>query len=182
MNELARHPVHSPDCDALVEQNQQILLQIQELLDAVPAPTYQQSYAPVDSSMGTHVRHVLEFYRLFLKGLRSAPVTYERRRRDPALERDRGRIGAEVAQLQSGLAAITGDQPLAVTHCGDTLAQSSIVRELQFLLDHATHHLAMVNIVGRLAGVTLPPALGIAQATLAHAAKDPCDDTPAADA
>lgn len=182
MNELARNPERSCDCDALVEQNQQILLQIQELLEMVPAPTYQQSYAPVDSSMGTHVRHVLEFYRLFLRGLASAPVSYERRRRDPALERDRGRIGSEVARLQTGLAAIDGDQPLAVLHCGDTVAQSSVVRELQFLLDHATHHLAMVNIVGRLANVSLPTALGVAQATLAHAATEHCDDTPAADA
>ncbi|MEM1229526.1 MAG: DinB family protein [Pseudomonadota bacterium] len=163
---------------ALLTQNQHTLAQVLEVLEQVPMAIYTRSYAPVNSSMGTHVRHVLEFYRLFLCGCAEGPISYERRRRDPALEQDPVRIRTETQGLLDGLAQLKTDRPVLVEHCDRTLARSSVLRELQFLVDHATHHLAMVNIIGALAGVALPEALGVAQATLAYTATDLHRDDP----
>lgn len=163
-----------PTIRRLLDHNRHALAQILEVLEGVPATVYCQPFAPVDSSMGTHVRHVLEFYRLLVDGLQAPPVCYERRRRDPELETNPSRVRAEIEQLMAALDSLDSwplHQPIAVNHCGASGAMSSLLRELQFLLDHATHHLAMVNIIGRQAGVPLPAALGIAQATLAQSAQ-----------
>ncbi len=177
MESAAQAQAHS-GCPELLAQTQHTLSQVLEVLDQVPMAVYTRSYAPVNSSMGTHVRHVLEFYRLFLKGCNEGSVSYERRRRDPALERDAARIRTETQALIAALPQLNTDRAVVVEHCDGVRAHSSVLRELQFLVDHATHHLAMVNIIGALAGVTLPQALGVAQATLAYTATDPHRDDP----
>jgi uncharacterized damage-inducible protein DinB len=130
------------------------------------------------SGMGGHMRHCLEHYAQLLEGLDSGLVDYDARSRDRRVEHEREaaiarsrEIIAGLAQLQSADAA----QRLRIrSDCGDghhreaTCKDSSLGRELQFMLSHTTHHFALIAIILRLQGIEPGEDFGVASATLLH--------------
>jgi uncharacterized damage-inducible protein DinB len=50
----------------------------------------------------------------------------------------------------------------------DAFAASTPDRELQFLASHTVHHFALVALLLRLAGVSVPDGFGVATATARH--------------
>jgi uncharacterized damage-inducible protein DinB len=132
--------------------------------------------AAFSASIGSHVRHVLDYYRQFLDGLLDGHVDYEARRRDSSVETDRAAARAaigELAQRLRLLSATPEEEPLTVrvespAGSGAARADTSVARELDFLLSHAIHHFAIVAIVLRVDGYTPPADFGVAPSTLRH--------------
>jgi hypothetical protein len=127
-------------------------------------------------SVGTHVRHCLDFYRSFLNGLESNRIDYNFRRRSPRLETDRYYAIQEIQKLIIELrevAPIFRIAPILVSteDCGvsrESWCGSSVVRELEFLQSHTIHHYSLVALLLRLEGVEPGEDFGVAPSTLRH--------------
>lgn len=127
-------------------------------------------------SVGTHLRHVLDYYARFLDGLHgtSGLVDYDERRRDPLIERDREVLIATIDRIASALDRVDEEANLRlrVRDNGRTndedFTDSTVARELSFLLSHSVHHFALVAMMGRVLGVEPPDGFGVAPSTLRH--------------
>jgi uncharacterized damage-inducible protein DinB len=128
-------------------------------------------------SIGRHVRHVLDHYRTFLCALDRPVLDYDDRRRDTDVEVDLAAALDALRALRAGLAALPAeDRPLRVCHTPriagrdgpKATVESTLARELVFLVSHTVHHLALVAVLARRHGVRPAAAFGVAPATLRH--------------
>ncbi len=128
------------------------------------------------SGVGAHLRHVIDCFRCFQRGLADGRVDYDSRQRDPLLEQDRkiadGAL-AEISQALNNLGADDAARRLEVKV--DTVAWedpalhwhvSSLGRELQFLLSHTVHHYALIALLLRQQGFEPGADFGVAPSTL----------------
>jgi uncharacterized damage-inducible protein DinB len=155
-----------------------------ELLDQLAALVARLSdaqYAHVErrltgASIGAHVRHILDHYRLFLAGLPAGAVDYDARERDTAVERERGAALAQAAALAAGLRAVSPAQFARLLHVHQQGAheagrfehvESRVDRELLFLQSHTVHHHALIALLAKLQGVEPPQHFGVAPSTIA---------------
>ena len=127
------------------------------------------------SAIGGHIRHCLDFYNRFLRGLATGRIDYDARVRNELVERDRKtaitNIETVINQLQS--APITDDQLSVQVKAEGGQSRldwgySSISRELQFLMSHTVHHYALIVTMLRLQGYEPAADFGVAPSTLAH--------------
>lgn len=131
-----------------------------------------------DSAVGKHLRHCLDHYANFLAGLETGLIDYDSRRREPRLETDRRYAIAALRELNHRLEALAAaplDRPITVAMyegAGDGAPianQSTVARELQFLLSHTVHHYALIALMLRLLGHhPAQEGLGVAPSTLRY--------------
>jgi hypothetical protein len=166
---------------ALLELNVRWLCQALDLLDRLDDDSYGTSpagFAP--HRAGGHLRHILEFYQCFIKGLETLHIDYDARRRDEAVETSRGAASAairSVLQFLETSALLRHDVTLWVRledaealQVQDSFMESSICRELQVLSSHTIHHFALIAMTLRLHGIELEPEFGMAPSTLRYLA------------
>jgi uncharacterized damage-inducible protein DinB len=126
--------------------------------------------------VGAHVRHVLDHYDCFLRGIGAGHVDYDQRERDPQVETLRARALERVETLVRALERLVhldASRPLLVTvDCGEAgeraTSPSSVARELQFLVSHTVHHYAVIAGVLRARGVEPGADFGVAPSTLKY--------------
>ncbi len=158
----------------MTSNNIQLLEQAADLLAQLDDDLY--SLPPIGlakSGVGGHVRHCLDFYSSFLNGMNQGKIDYDSRSRDLETEQDRLKAMSRIEGTISQLREVGGDQnlPLLVKLEGENSpgwCQSSIGRELQFLLSHTVHHYALIAMLLRIKGFDPPPEFGIAPSTLKH--------------
>jgi len=172
------HP--TPNKNHLVAACAQALEQGLALLERIDDRLYAETGGlPVQSGVGSHFRHCIDFYRSFLAGLASGRIDYDRRERDVLVERDRAfaatRLRVLISELQQlppdggevgvlvSLEAESGESPELP---GWRL--STVAREIQFLLSHTVHHYALVALVLRLQGFEPGEEFGVAPSTLKY--------------
>ena len=143
--------------------------------DAVVAVVLDQDEAAFPS-VGPHLRHCIDHFRLLLDGWRSGAVDYDDRPRDVLLERDPRAVREALEAIAGSLATICGDDlpsRLAVTQSAapgrpPLSSRSCLDRELAFLSGHTIHHIAIMVLAARAAGVDVPSRLAVAYSTEAH--------------
>lgn len=129
------------------------------------------------AGVGGHLRHCLDFYDSFLRGVGEGRIDYDCRERNELIEKDRSaatvKIETVIRQLRE-LPVADGLQTLRVKLEGEQAqessawSRSSVSRELQFLLSHTVHHYALIALLLRVQGFDLPPDFGVAPSTLKH--------------
>ncbi len=124
--------------------------------------------------VGAQLRHCADFHACLLRDLPAGVVDYDRRVRDPRLERDPLRAASQLRQLAAAVSPAVGrgpDRRLRVRSEEADAAgwvDSSLARELQFLASHTVHHYALVAWLLRAQGRAVQEGLGVAPSTLAH--------------
>jgi uncharacterized damage-inducible protein DinB len=127
------------------------------------------------SSIGKHVRHVLEFYICLQDGIQKGEVNYDNRVRNLQLEEspDYAQMVLNhmidtfnnVALNEKNIQHIIcfGDEEIS--------SESSISRELVYLIEHSIHHYAIIGIAlkNELPQLVIPTNFGIAYSTVQHA-------------
>jgi len=127
-------------------------------------------------AVGPHLRHCVDHFRLLLDGWRSGSVDYDARPRDLRLEKDPravrdalDAIAGSLAELRSAdlsheltviQSVAPGRPPLS--------SPSRLERELVFLSGHTIHHIAIMVLAARAAGVEIPSRLAVAYSSEAH--------------
>ncbi len=149
------------------------------LLGALTDAQYTQATPSLSKSgIGGHFRHCLDHYHLLLDGCRGARVDYDARDRDRLVECDRTEAIASAARLTERLRALDAETVAAGImvrmDCGDGLrrnaawSQSTVARELQFMVSHTTHHYAIIAMILRQNGLEPGVDFGVAASTLLH--------------
>ena len=161
---------------ALANENIHILSQAEKLIEDLSDGLYTNNdIPPYQSGVGKHIRHVLDFYRAFLKPPEDI-TDYDDRDRSVGVETDRMQALEAIDRIIGALGAIRnadnqvqsknddgGHRPQAVAY-----SRSSIGRELQFLASHTVHHFAIIAFILVQQGYTPHPDFGVAASTLVH--------------
>lgn len=167
------------DASRIVSGNIHCLELALHSLQQLEADILGKPYPPLfPSGVGGHLRHCIDHYDSFLKGLESGKVDYDARERDPRLENDRDyalqKLKRLIQQLEN-LDHLDARAPLLVKmDCGAREADppdwcpSTVGRELQFLLSHTVHHQALMAVLMRLHGYEPEQELGVAPSTQRH--------------
>lgn len=162
---------------ALIQENSRLLREILPLLEGMDDCIYSTvplGFAP--HKVGGHLRHVLEFYECFLRGLESGLIDYDSRQRQESVERSRHcatlRVRALIGQLDNG-ALLREDRAVVVRmeNSDGIRLTSSIGRELQALASHTIHHFALIALTLRLHGFEVDPEFGMSPSTLRYQAE-----------
>ncbi len=164
--------------NTLEAANRSCLQQGIEFLENLRADHYRQvSKGVFNSTIGGHFRHNLDHYAAFLDGWEEGEVDYDARSRDKTVETDPGIARDRMREHLEALANLADadlDRSVRIRmdDGGDpSFSQSSLRRELQFLLSHTIHHYALVvSIATRLGVVEFPEGFGVAPSTLRHEA------------
>jgi uncharacterized damage-inducible protein DinB len=166
----------------LIADNLAVLQQAANLLGRLDDARFNQANGALAlSSVGSHLRHCLDFYQSFLAGLATGWVNYDQRARDERVEKNRLFAMAKIKALIEGL----GQLPVAAkrrelevllegsTDASDASAwsHSSVKRELQFLLSHTIHHYSLVAVALRAQGFEPGAEFGVAPSTLQYRRK-----------
>jgi uncharacterized damage-inducible protein DinB len=126
--------------------------------------------------VGPHLRHCVDHFRLLLDGWRSGVVDYDARARDVRLERDPQAVRDALASISGSLAGLRSqDLPHELTVVQSAApgrppvsSPSRLERELVFVSGHTIHHIAIMLLAARAAGVEIPPQLAVAYSTEAQ--------------
>jgi hypothetical protein len=143
--------------------------------DAVVTAVVEQDPAAFPA-VGPHLRHCVDHFRLLLQSWATGFVEYDARPRERRLERDPLAVRDALRSIASALRAIVGTdlrRELSVSQSvapgrPPRVSQSSLDRELAFLSGHTIHHIAMMILAGREAGLEIPAWLAVAYSTEAH--------------
>ena len=127
-------------------------------------------------AVGPHLRHCVDHFRLLLDGWRSGVVDYDARGRELRLEQDPQAMKAALDAIAISLRDIGQDdlgRELTVTQaaapgCPPASSPSRLDRELIFLSGHTIHHIAIMVLAARVAGIEIPSQLAVAYSTEAY--------------
>lgn len=152
--------------------------QVQDLLDLMNNKNYSQPLSTFNgSSIGQHIRHIVDFYLCLINGIKAADINYDKRERNPNIEKDCLTAKNMMAIIASKVQAVDIEKPVKV--CSSFVANedvalklipSSIGRELMYAYDHAIHHLAIIKIGMQIHFPEIPISknLGVAPSTLKY--------------
>ena len=152
----------------LIDSNVTLLRRTLDLLMGLGTRAYVTCPSALPGQrIGTHVRHLVEFYECMLDGLTRGQIDYDGRKRGTSVEGD---LDAAIMRIQSLIAQLTDPGALAqdsgiYVHVETALGTkflrpyvlSTIGRELQALLSHTMYHLEWISVVARLQGMALEP-------------------------
>jgi uncharacterized damage-inducible protein DinB len=158
------------NCLVLLEQAPGVLRRID---DDVYASTCEISPR---ASIGGHLRHILDFFQCFIKGIERGRIDYNLRERDALTEIDRRYATARIEALNADLRLLSlppASTPLKVRTEDDgcdlaVWCDSSALRELEFLQSHTVHHYSLIATLLRLHGIEPDAEFGVAPSTLKY--------------
>ncbi len=151
----------------------ELLNQLKNAIQLLPDEYYSRPSAVLDgSSLGMHVRHVLEFFLSFQKGLTTGIIDYDSRERDIRVENERNFALEILNNITENLNYHIEDKTVQVLYQGNQAIPmtSSLSRELTYNLEHCVHHMAILKI-GIHTDVSpnlLPSTFGVAASTLKY--------------
>ncbi|HSZ72844.1 MAG TPA: hypothetical protein VK750_09210 [Cytophagaceae bacterium] len=126
------------------------------------------------SSIGQHVRHILEFYSCLKDGYVLQRVNYDLRKRNLSIEQDKMVALSLIIDLIKWIDQV---EPITLMLEGSYEAEekeifsilSHVERELVYNIEHTIHHMAIIKIAAvNLYTYELPADFGVASSTLKY--------------
>ncbi len=163
----------------VVKSNIHFLEQGIELLSSVTDEQYALNNGKYfKSGIGRHFRHIIEHYQSLING-HSEKVNYDDRERNLKMETDRSFAIKELRTIVDSIEGFKKSPELidneiqvmsneGMSGENSKWSSSSIRRELQFLISHTVHHYALIALILRTIGVSVPEEFGVAPSTLKH--------------
>lgn len=145
--------------DIEIKANKQLLKDLSKKIGTLTTAQYTWQYENSVSSIGKHIRHIIDHYSCFFKTLAENYINYDNRPRVPVLEtrvdaatRELDEIGRRLSELRNFkpgriyiLISVDPDEKV-------TTVESNLKRELLFLQSHTLHHMAVIQLMLRLLG------------------------------
>lgn len=160
-----------------------VLRQLADLLYATSNDQYtMKPVGVVNSSIGGHVRHCLDHVDALLAGNCVGHMSYDDRQRGTDVETSRSAALQAIERQERELQEIlhlSVDQPirlkvLMAATSPSILVESSLGRELAFVMSHTVHHNALIGVIAKVLDISVPDRFGCAPSTLAHLEKKRC--------
>jgi uncharacterized damage-inducible protein DinB len=162
----------------MLKSHEDVLQQAIDLLEGMDVVEFTQVLAPsFSSSIGQHLRHVLDHYVNLIDGVTANHINYNIRQRHCALESSPEHASVVCKRLQKWLQniepaalsqVVTVESEVSVTQTESVVVQSSLGRELMFVTSHAIHHYALIKIIRHMQAKSVPEHFGVAPATLTY--------------
>lgn len=156
--------------------NIEVLEQVSRFISALDDAEYSHVSARGGSSIGKHVRHILDHYSAVELGLKSGMVLYDARNRGALIESKR-RVALEAFEKQIAWLRANSEQanyPMRLrTETSVSVQQqvdvdTCLLRELVYLTNHTVHHLAYMRLLALQQGVQTDAGIGLAPATASY--------------
>ena len=128
------------------------------------------------NSIDKHMRHIIEFYDLMVIGYQTGIVNYDSRSHDCVIEENRLMAIEKMNALKSEIKINSNDHDLILKasydkeHHAPITIKTSFFRELQYNIEHAIHHMAIIKIalVSEFELVSIHKGFGIAYSTIQY--------------
>lgn len=128
------------------------------------------------NTIGKHIRHIIEFYDIMIIGNQTGEINYDQRSHDKVIEENRLLAVEKMNSLKIELEAIKEDRLLTLSANYDLRKdkseemRTSFFRELQYNIEHAIHHMAIIKIACLQAHpqLNLPENFGVAYSTIRY--------------
>ena len=149
--------------------------QLQYLVDAISEKELSTKLEVIsESTIGMHIRHIIEFFDCFLTGVEQGHICYDNRKRDLQLETDKQHIFDSIKTIIQKLDTIENKKVnLSTNYFMEGITKTiptNVTRELVYNIEHSVHHMAIISIAIKhnFPHIELPEFFGIAQSTVAH--------------
>jgi uncharacterized damage-inducible protein DinB len=155
----------------------QVFRQLIEVTDQLTQDEYTHSLEILfNSSIGKHVRHIVEFYNLLFAGADSRLVNYDRRGHDKELENTKVLAQLKMQALLRQILDTKQDKRLILSAAysdseeDGVFIQTTFYRELLYNIEHAIHHMAIIRIAleQQFPHIVIPENFGVAYSTVRH--------------
>ncbi|MFQ3231200.1 hypothetical protein [Reinekea sp.] len=156
----------------LIEANINVLIQIRELVNLCDDSVYNAVIAHSQSSIGKHIRHILDHYRAVMQGQALKNIDYNYRDRGSDVETMPAKSLTQIEiliewllrySIEDNALTVTSEVKLDSVH--SSVLPSNNKRELLYLINHSIHHIAYAALLGKLQGLTIPEHIGLAPCT-----------------
>ena len=128
------------------------LNQIKDLLHRISKRNYnEKSEVLSGASIGQHIRHILEFYILFVSGSVTGVINYDKRKRDIQLETEPAYALSVIKNISDSLyalelnKAVSFESEFTKDDSKNSHIASSSSRELAYCIEHSIHHMALIK-------------------------------------
>ncbi|MGE0636539.1 MAG: hypothetical protein AB7G44_08500 [Bacteroidia bacterium] len=136
------------------------------------------------SSIGKHVRHIIEFYDCLLRGYVTGTVDYDTREHNSLLENDNALAVKTLQNINEQLKNFSEKQLMLSVNFSDeaekaTHISSTYERELIYNIEHVVHHAAIIKIAlkNSFPQVVVPDNFGVAYSTVRFNKKQQEEET-----
>lgn len=163
---------------SLQKASEEILEQLVQLIDLLDEHQYDAKMEIMsNSSVGKHVRHIIEFYECLLNGLDGGVVDYDARVRNTLLETDPFFAVQVILDMTRRIHTIKEDRMLrlklnlSVDNGMQEEIDTTVFRELAYNIEHAIHHMAIIKMAvqSQYPKVHVSENFGVAYSTLRYA-------------
>ncbi len=127
------------------------------------------------SSIGMHVRHIIEFYQCMLKGVSTSSINYDARERNLRIESDIEYARTILAECIHEIESILENKELILMTSQDLSSDyfripTNSYRELTYLIEHTIHHMAIIRMAynENFSAIKIHENFGVANSTIKH--------------
>ncbi len=165
---------------AALQSNIHFIQQGIELLTSVSDDLYTKNNGPYNKSgIGRHFRHIIEHYLSLIDNDFEGLIDYDARDRNLRLENDRefmieslhgvitslNTLNLDVSKLDQRIQVRSNE---GIGEENTPLSESTIRRELQFLISHTVHHYALIGLILETLGFKPSDNFGVAPSTIKY--------------
>ena len=159
----------------LKESNNNIISQLCAFLKQFDDSNYSKKLSVLNgSTIGMHVRHILEFYSCFLENIDSNGICYDSRKRKLIYEVSVSSTISEFKIISDRILKLENNSSIELKSNAslkdgrEFSIKSSIARELLYTLDHSIHHMAIIKIGTQTCfpEFIIPETFGVAPSTI----------------
>ncbi len=139
--------------NSIIDATTHTLLKAKSLLNTLSDDELRNdSVPPYYSCVGSHIRHILDFFDCILEGIESGEVDLTARRRDLRVEQQCDFASESIDRVVSSLRAIGGQSDAHVNVTDDLgLGKTTIKQTVSGLLaqanSHTIHHYAIISYI-----------------------------------
>ena len=158
---------------------QELLDQLNLIIDQCENEDFYKSLDELSgSTLGQHIRHILEFFICLFDAKNDGIINYDNRKHDKLIEKEKKLAQSVLQSVQTFLDRSTEDFDIMFEAnytkkegCNQSM-KSSFYRELSYNIEHTIHHMALIKIAIKqsLNYITLPEHFGIANSTIRYQA------------
>lgn len=155
-----------------------ILEQAIDLLSGIGVEAYQKQLKPhFSSSIGAHIRHIVDHFLALIDGHEARLVDYNIRHRHNDIEQNPDSAIQRLKAICDWLNSIDDSildteinvvSEVDINRTCSANCKSTLERELVFIGSHAIHHYALIKILCGMQSITVPEYFGYAPATITH--------------
>lgn len=163
---------------SLIRNNIQALKTLESFLLEIDDLTFIRTKNDGISSIGSHIRHIIEFNAAFFIGLENEKnfLSYDDRPRNILIEKSRPRAINEIRELQNKFEIFEAKKYILKSpylrlffqltyYSKKAEINTTIERELFYVFDHSVHHMAIIKLLSYNLGFSVPEDFGLSIST-----------------